>query len=234
MGRFSGLVVSCEHGGNRVPAGYEKWFRGYRKLLASHRGWDTGALALAREIAGEMDCELVWATVTRLLVDLNRSLTNPRVFSEASRGLDAAKRAEVVDRFYRPHRERIASAVNTLLSRGGPVVHLSVHSFTPILNGRRRNADVGLLYDPARPRERELCLTWQRLLKAEWPELRIRRNYPYRGADDGLTTWLRKSISTKRYLGIELEVNQGWVTGASTKWRGMRTAIVRTLAQMRE
>ena len=34
------------------------------------------------------------------------------------------------------------------------VLHVAVHSFTPVLHGERRNADVGLLYDPARPRER--------------------------------------------------------------------------------
>jgi predicted N-formylglutamate amidohydrolase len=232
MGRFSGLVVTCEHGGNGVPAGYEKLFQGYRSLLGSHRGWDAGALILAREIAREMDCELISATVTRLLVDLNRSLTNPRAFSEASRGLDAAKRAEVVGKFYHPHRDGVESALNTLLSRGGTVLHLSVHSFTPILNGRRRNADIGLLYDPARRREAALCLAWQRLLEVEFPDFIIRRNYPYRGKDDGLTTALRKSMSPARYLGVELEFNQKWVKGRTAHWRRLRTGIVRTLQAM--
>jgi hypothetical protein len=36
----------------------------------------------------------------------------------------------------------------------------------------------------------------------------VRRNYPYRGTADGFTTYLRRQFSARKYLGIELEVNQ--------------------------
>jgi predicted N-formylglutamate amidohydrolase len=94
-----------------------------------------------------------------------------------------------------------------------------VHSFTPELNGKVRTADVGLLYDPTRDAERELCRRWQKALLTQiaatrgdrtniWSDYRIRRNYPYRGSSDGLTTTLRRVFPALAYIGIELEVNQ--------------------------
>ena len=44
------LLLTCEHGGNRIPPEYRALFRGATAALASHRGWDPGALALARRL----------------------------------------------------------------------------------------------------------------------------------------------------------------------------------------
>src|SRR3954454_24119921 len=71
-------LVTCEHGGNRIPARYRPLFAGAEALLESHRGYDPGALQLGREIAAALDAPLVSANVSRLLVDLNRSIGHPR------------------------------------------------------------------------------------------------------------------------------------------------------------
>jgi len=47
-------------------------FRARRRLLDSHRGHDPGALAMARSLARSLDATLLAATVSRLLVALNR------------------------------------------------------------------------------------------------------------------------------------------------------------------
>jgi predicted N-formylglutamate amidohydrolase len=83
-----------------------------------------------------------------------------------------------------------------------------VHSFTPVLDGTARKADIALLYDPARPRERALAAHWLRALRVAEPARVVRRNDPYRGSADGLTTALRGEYPAARYLGIEIEVNQ--------------------------
>jgi predicted N-formylglutamate amidohydrolase len=134
--------------------------------------------------------------VTRLLVDLNRSPHHPRVFSEWTRGLAAAERARLLARHHAPHRAAVESDVAEQVRRGRRVVHLAVHSFTPELDGVVRTADLALLYDPARQ------------LATVLPRLAVRRNQPYRGASDGLTTWLRRRYPAEAYLGIEIEVSQ--------------------------
>jgi predicted N-formylglutamate amidohydrolase len=40
----AGLVITCEHGGNRIPKPYRDLFHADQALLSSHRGFDPGAL----------------------------------------------------------------------------------------------------------------------------------------------------------------------------------------------
>jgi predicted N-formylglutamate amidohydrolase len=199
------IVFTCEHGGNRVPKEFASLFVGSEKRLASHRGWDPGALETARLLARSMRAPLVAATTTRLLVDLNRSPENRRVFSDWTRALPRPDRDELLARFHEPHWRRVREQL-----QGGPAptLHIAVHSFTPVLSGVPRAFAVGLLYDPSRTRERRLAIAWQRALRDRLSTSDVRRNAPYRGDSDGLTTALRKDNIGSRYLGIELELNQ--------------------------
>jgi predicted N-formylglutamate amidohydrolase len=201
-------IVTCEHGGNRVPRELAARFRAWHALLASHRGYDPGALATARTLARVLGAPLVASTVSRLVADLNRSpgrqFRGSPIMREAPRGA----RAQADARYYAPYRAEVLRIVGDAIRTGARVVHVSSHSFTPTLDGEVRRADVGLLYDPARVAERELCVRWQRALAERAPSLRVRRNYPYRGQNDGLTTFLRRRFDGDRYVGVEIEVNQ--------------------------
>lgn len=223
------FLITCEHGGNRIPAAYRALFRGQRALLASHRGYDRGALVMARELATAFRAPLVTSTISRLLVDLNRSLGHPNLFSAATRGTPATLRATIVEQYYRPFRDQVEHLVRQSVSRGVRVIHISSHSFTPELDGKARDADVGLLYHPGRRGEAELCARWKASLAACAPHLRVRRNYPYAGKGDGLTSYLRLRFPPGTYVGIELEVNQSIVLAAGRGWNGLRKMIIDSL-----
>jgi predicted N-formylglutamate amidohydrolase len=199
------VLFTCEHGGNRVPREFRATLAGTARLRASHRGWDRGALAVARRLASALQAPLIAATTTRLLVDLNRSPHNPAVFSDATRRLSREERQRLLHRYHHPHWDRVRGAIS-LPNR--LTLHVAVHSFTPVFQGRKRAFALGLLYDPARPRERAFAGAWQTRLREHLPRAVVRRNAPYRGDSDGLTTRLRRDFSGDRYLGIELEVNQ--------------------------
>jgi predicted N-formylglutamate amidohydrolase len=220
------FLVTCEHGGNRIPAKYWPLFERRRALLASHRGYDPGALALARDFASALGAELVYSTTSRLLVELNRSSHNRQLFSEVTCGLARAEREQILARYYSPYRQWVEAQVDDGIASGGRVLHLSCHSFTPKLNGVERRADVGLLYDPRRAPELAFCTAWQREIRSERPEVVVRRNYPYRGSDDGLTTALRWRHPQSAYAGIELEVNQKFPLGDTQAWRAMRKWLI--------
>ena len=222
------FLITCEHGGNRIPAKYWPLFKRHRSLLESHRGFDPGALATAREFAAALDAELVYSTTSRLLVELNRSAHHRQLFSEITRALPAAERERVLARYYFPYREWVREQVLSATASGARVLHLSCHSFTPRLSAVERRADVGLLYDPRRPAERELCKAWQRELESAQPRLIVRRNYPYRGYADGLTTDLRRRHPDSEYAGIELEVNQKFPLGEPEPWRALRKRLLAT------
>ena len=223
------FIITCEHGGNRIPATYRRLFRDQRRLLDSHRGYDPGALLMANDLASACRAPLVTSTISRLLIDLNRSPGHPQLFSVAIRGASAALRATIVEQHYLPYRAEVERLVGQAVSRRRRVIHISSHSFTPELNGRVRNADVGLLYDPGRRGETELCARWQASLAELAPALRVRRNYPYAGKGDGLTSYLRKQFSPAVYAGIELEVNQGIVFAAGRRWTKLRRVLIDTL-----
>jgi predicted N-formylglutamate amidohydrolase len=220
------IIVTCEHGGRRVPAPYAELFRGAARTLASHRGWDPGALSVARVLARRLDARFFYSTVTRLLVDLNRSLHHPKLFSEFAAELDPTERETVLARHYHPYRRAVERTVADATRRNGAVFHLSVHTFTPVLGGEIRRADIGLLYDPSRSLEKRTCRRWQEILGEIDPSLRVRRNYPYRGRSDGFTTFLRRRFERRDYLGIELEINQRFFTKKRT---GPALPLVRTL-----
>lgn len=225
------VLVTCEHAGNRVPDAYKHLFRRKKELLESHRGFDRGAGEAAHVIAGEMRAYLLLHDVTRLLVDVNRSERSPALFSAITRSLSCEERQSIKERFYRPYRKGVESAVEDILSRNNGVLHVSVHSFTPWLAGEKRRADFGLLYDPSRRREKYFCIMVQKRLREDHGNLVVRRNYPYLGKTDGMVTHMRKRHSPERYIGIELEVNQEYAAKGSRELRNVLTHVANALKE---
>jgi predicted N-formylglutamate amidohydrolase len=224
------LLLTCEHGGNRLPRSYTHLFRGAGEMLSSHRGWDPGALSLARVMARRLKRPLLAVIWSRLLVEANRSPSNPRIWSRYTKPLPKAERDRILERWWWPHRRAVEGAVAAGIARRHRVVHVAVHSFAPQLDGVVRRADVGFLYDSRRHREAVFCHRWADALGRIDSGLRRRCNYPYRGAADGLTTWLRQRYPQKDYLGIELEINQARV--GTEGWRRFQNQVAESLRQV--
>lgn len=208
MNKSPFVVITCEHGGNEVPTEWRHLFRGAAAVLKSHRGWDPGTLSLADSIAAEFGAPLHAATTTRLLIELNRSLGHAALFSEFTRSLPADEKKSLVSEHWRPHRDSILATIRAAVTQGHQVIHLAIHSFTPVWNEQPRRTDVGLLFDPRRRSETSICRRWQQRLQSALPDHLIHRNQPYRGTSDGLTTALRREFPDELYAGVEVEVNQ--------------------------
>lgn len=221
------LMLTCEHASNKLPAAFNKFVPA--DVQKTHRAYDIGALQVFRKLVKfakpEFSCE---GKFSRLFVDLNRTITNKSAFSEYYEKLEASDMAAAKKMkasaiaYWMEYREKIeefvAKNVNTDKKSVGKkgekgaasnaaVVHLGIHSFTPALNGKVRNADIGILYDPARPLERKYAQVIKDEIKRLYPHMKVRFNYPYKGTSDGLTTTLRKKFGP-RYVGIEIEMNQ--------------------------
>ena len=221
------LLVSCEHGGNRVPREYAPRFADAAEVLATHRGFDLGALTVARAFGRRLGVTPFTATTTRLVVDLNRSPGNRNVFSTYTRSLTPAQRGEALAKHYWPYRKSVEDAVAAAVAARDAVLHVSAHSFTPVLRGEVRNCDVGFLYDPRRRGEVRFVEAWYAALRTAAPELVLRRNYPYSGVSDALVTDLRRRYGSRGYVGMELEVNQKHV--GSRGWRALVAVLGATL-----
>lgn len=224
--RRATLVLTCEHAGNRIPREYARLFAGAGEVLASHRGWDPGALPLAKLLAKRLRRPLLSTPWSRLLVEANRSSHRPKIWSSFTAELPAETRQRILQRYWLPHREAVEKAI----AAAQPVVHVAVHTFTPELDGEVRNADVAFLYDSKRRPEAELARRWGEQLREAVPGLRVRNNYPYRGDTDGLPTAMRKQYAATRYRGFELEVNQALF--ATSRWRQVGEALAAALADV--
>jgi predicted N-formylglutamate amidohydrolase len=231
MRHVDSVVFACEHASRTVPRRYRALFRGRRALLDTHRAWDPGALELARGLARAFEAPLFRGVVTRLLVDLNRSLPSPTLFSKHALRLEEKERLALLARYWEPYRHAVRRCLVERLAHGRRVLHFSLHSFTPRLRSEVRPTDVGLLFDPARPAELRFCRALRAALQAELPGLRIDMNEPYSGVSDGLTTTLRAEFPRTRYLGVELEVNQRLARGAGARWRELQRGVARALGR---
>lgn len=220
-------IISCEHAGNAVPELYGHLFKGHDETLLSHRGWDPGALEMADFLSKSLDAPLYKCDFTRLLIEPNRSLSSNSLFSEFSQGLSAEQMEEALQCYYYPHRNTIEQHIRESRER---ILHLSVHSFTPVWHGEERKVDIGLLFDPARIGEVEFSERYYSQLKNLLPSFNIEFNEPYKGIDDGFTTHLRTVFPDECYLGIEIEVNQKYAY--TQQWQRLSRALYNGLKKI--
>ena len=204
------LILTCEHASNKLPAAFKNAVPA--EILKTHRAYDIGAAQVFRKLVKfakpEFSCE---GKYSRLFVDLNRTITNKSAFSDYLH--DNANAKAQATAYWTEYRTAIEKFVESALrtktraAKSATIVHLGIHSFTPELNGKVRNTDIGILYDPACPQERAYAQVIKAEIKRLYPTMKVRFNYPYKGTTDGLTTTLRKKFG-QHYVGIEIEINQ--------------------------
>jgi len=211
------IVITCEHAGNYVPKDYVLLFTGNETVLDSHEGLDPGAFRVAKFLAKQLKAPLHYQKITRLLVEVNRSVGHKQLFSRFSDKLDHYVKNRLLEKYYYAYRNDVESRIAGIIEEGEAVLHMSIHSFVPVLNGVERRVDLGILFDENRSEELDFAINWKEQLNTLLPELAILPNVPYHGADDGLTTYLRTKFSSDKYLGIEVEVNQKYVDAPAMK-----------------
>jgi len=213
-----GFVVVCEHASNAVPAE----FAGLgldRAALESHIAWDPGALGVARWLAGRLNAPLVAQRVSRLLYDCNRPPEAASAIPEGSEvyrgpgneGLSAAARAERAARFYAPFRAALAGVLDARMATGRRPVLVTVHTFTPVYDGVRRDTQLGILHD----RDRRFA---DALLDAvaRRPGLVVHRNKPY-GPKDGVTHTLATMALPRGLLNAMVEIRSDLVADEASQ-----------------
>ena len=220
------VLITAEHASWRVPGAYQALFVGSEAVLESHRAWDPGTRQLARDFSRALNVPLLEGKVTRLLVDLNRSRNHRGHLSEFSRTLSVDDRARLIDRYWQPHWNAFRAAIE---QAPGQLIHVACHSFSPVLNGNRRNADIGLLYDPSRKEEKLWCQQLAQVITEHLPALNVRMNYPYRGVSNGMGQQHRRMFDADRLLTMELEINSALVT--SPDWVEIRQGLIAAIGQ---
>ncbi|WP_252181083.1 N-formylglutamate amidohydrolase [Azospirillum sp. B4] len=218
------VVLLCEHASHRVPnrlgtlgvpvADRER-----------HIAWDIGAEAVTRELARCLDAPAVIAGYSRLVVDLNRPLNSPTLMPAVSDGtpilanqaLTESDRQARLDALFHPYHAAVHACVDAKRAAGQVPAIISVHSFTPVMDGVRRPWHLGVLWD----QDGRLPLPLLDLLRAQ-PGVVVGDNAPYSGRDGhGYTL---NTHSTRPGLpGVLIEIRQDLIgdTAGVARWASL-------------
>ena len=202
------VLLVCEHASNAIPEDLDNLGLS-GEILEGHIAWDPGALPVARFMSEELDAALVAQRVSRLVYDCNRAADEPDAIAERSEihdipgniALSDAGRAARMRRFYEPFRHMLADCIEqrTAPDRRAPAI-VTIHSFTPVYNGVRRQLDIGILHD----RDDRLANAMLELAARDGSVVTL-RNEPY-GPRDGVTHTLVEHALPRGLLNVMIEI----------------------------
>lgn len=177
------VIVVCEHASNHIPKRLDDLGLG-RDALVSHAAWDPGALDVARLLAQKVGAVLVSGAISRLVYDCNRPPDAVSAVPErveiydipGNMALSPQARAERIAGVYQP----FADGLKRQLEDNADSLELlvTIHSFTPVFLGQRRQVELGLLHG----RDSFFCEAMMAHRPAE-PVYDTRINEPYSAAD---------------------------------------------------
>ncbi|MBI1385154.1 MAG: N-formylglutamate amidohydrolase [Rhizobiales bacterium] len=210
------FVVICEHASNFIPPEFDGLGLDDH-ARASHIAWDPGALAVAGLLSEFLDAPLIAATVSRLVYDCNRPPESESAIVARSEvydvpgnaNLDARARAARIAGYYRPFHDAVSRCLDRRAAERRSSALVTIHTFTPVYAGRRRDIDLGILHD-----------TDSRLADAllegygEHCDWVVRRNEPY-GPADGVTHTLVKHGLARRQHNVMIEIRSDHVETAA-------------------
>jgi len=143
------IIITCEHATNELPEGYSWTENDWTFFANDHWGYDPGSLDVAKYLAKELKCVLVYSLYSRLLCDVNRSIAADTLFRTGGDGRSIDLNANLT---YEEEQARIIkyhhsyyNALREVSMKIDPLYMFSVHSFTPLYEGNPRTLEVGIL-----------------------------------------------------------------------------------------
>lgn len=222
------LLLIADHASASVPPGIDLGVP--PSLLADHVAIDIGTDALTRRLARALSAPAIIATVSRLVVDLNRDPADLGAVPASSDGhmipgnwnLPADERDMRVAAIHTPYH----AAITRQMAAQRPALIISVHSFTPQLATRpdeQRPWPVGILYN------RDHRAARLGLVALASRGLHVGDNQPYSGRDLNYTMDRHAEAAGIPYLGIEVR-NDGLSTKEGvTRWTHILADCIATV-----
>ena len=151
------ILLICDHASRRFPKALGTM--GLDPVARRcHLALDIGAGALTDRLADSLGATAVMCRYSRLIVDCNRELMDPGAFLEfgdglvipGNRNLHQADKERRANEIYWPYHRAIAEQIARFQAQGVAPVFISIHSFTPVMNGEARTWEMGVLWDQDR------------------------------------------------------------------------------------
>lgn len=212
------LVIVCDHASNWLPPALSCLGLAPSEL-ARHIAWDPGALEVARHLSRLLHAPLVHATVSRLVLDVNRDPEHPGsvvMMSEDTEipgnvAISAVDRARRVRDIYYPYHRVLAEVIDTQYARDPELRLVSIHSFTPAYRGHKRPWHVGVLSSE----DRRMAEPLLEVLRAD-PGLNVGDNQPY-APTDGVYHTLGRHCAARNLRSVLLELRADLIGDAPSQ-----------------
>lgn len=184
--RPSRILLTCDHATNTVPASVCNGDLGLDPAdMARHIAYDVGAAGVTCALADLLDAPAILSNFSRLVIDPNRGEDDPTLLMKlydgtiiaGNRHADLAEREHRLNTCYRPYH----IAQGEMAARQDNTVMVSIHSYTPQLNGYPlRPWHIGILH----ANDAGFSVPLIARLNQE-PDLCVGENEPYGGHLEG-------------------------------------------------
>jgi predicted N-formylglutamate amidohydrolase len=224
------LVMFCDHAGRAFPKALGALGLGSREL-EQHIAWDIGIAGLGRRLARSLDAPFFMTSYSRLVIDCNRQVDDPtsipqesdRIKVPGNRGLSAEDRRRRQGEIFWPYHHALSAEIEGRVAAKRIPVVISLHSFTPVMNGFQRPWHVGVLWN----RDARMPVPLIRRL-AEEPDLVVGDNEPYSGRD-GHGYSIKAHAEALGLAHALLEIRQDLITDESgqERWAGILHRVLK-------
>jgi len=231
-GKASMLLV-CDHASPTTPQSME-YIGLDESIFKQHVAVDIGAEDVTRILSERLDAAAVLAGYSRLLIDVNRQPGDLSSIPEKSDTtiipgnlrLSDEQRLARVDSVFWPYHQTISKILSLLRQRGPVPALISVHSFTPFLNGDKRHWDIGVLWN----RDPRLAIPLLEKLKAFGSgRYYIGNNEPYSGREFGYTLDIHAGVTGLPNCAIEIRQDLIDTHDGAQYWANTLADILREL-----
>jgi predicted N-formylglutamate amidohydrolase len=227
----SPVLLVCDHASKLVPRTLEDLGLAPARL-DEHIGWDIGAAAVTRRLAPMLGAGAVLCGYSRLVIDCNRDPADPSSIPAVSDGvtipgnqhLSASDRAARHDDIFVPYHGAIASRL------GPSSALISVHSFTPVMNGFARPWHCGILWDD----DPRIAVPLMAALGSE-AHLIVGDNQPYSARDPvGYTVEHHAQAKGLPHVAIELRQDLIASEAGAQEWAARLARVLTPILKTRE
>ena len=214
----SNFLIICDHASNNIPSNFANL--GLDKdILDTHIAYDIGAKEVSIRLSNILDCPLIMSDFSRLLIDPNRGIDDPTLIMKISDNSkiqgnigiknfqENDEKNDRIKNFYDLYHNKISELINSFEKNNKSPSIISIHSFTPVWKNKKRNIDIGILWD----NDDRLPKIFFDYFKKSHKNLIIGNNKPYSGRLKNDT--LYKHATSKGLSNILIEIRQDLING---------------------
>tara|TARA_B100001559_G_scaffold8943_1_gene7941 strand:+ start:450 stop:1229 length:780 start_codon:yes stop_codon:yes gene_type:complete len=154
----SNFLIICDHASNKIPSNYDNLGLG-KDILDTHIAYDIGAKEVSIHLSNILGCPLIMSDFSRLLIDPNRGIDDPTLVMKISDNRIIEGNRDIcnfneneekdyrIEKYYDVYHNKILELINLKKNKKKYLAIISIHSFTPFWQNKKRDIDIGILWD---------------------------------------------------------------------------------------